>query len=65
MEKLQELARKENRSLNNYVESVLIDVAYNEPNDVTRAAIEEARSGKYGGTVNTDSMESFLKSCGE
>ena len=39
-------AKKENRSLNNYVETVLMDIAYNEPNDETIAAIEEARSGK-------------------
>ncbi|MBR0501332.1 MAG: hypothetical protein IJJ72_10130 [Bacteroidales bacterium] len=39
-------AKKENRSLNNYVETVLMDIAYSEQNDETIAAIEEARSGK-------------------
>ena len=39
-------AKKENRSLNNYVETILMDVVYDEPNDDTIAAIEEVRSGK-------------------
>ena len=39
-------ARKENRSLNNYVESVLMDVVYREPNDETLAAMKEAEEGK-------------------
>ena len=39
-------AKKENRSLNNYVETILMDVVYDEPNEETIAAIEEVRSGK-------------------
>lgn len=35
-----------NRSLNNFVESVLLDAMYHEPNDTTKAAITEARSNK-------------------
>lgn len=36
-------AAEANRTLNDYVESVLLDIAYNdEPNAETRAAIEEA-----------------------
>ncbi|MBR6446534.1 MAG: hypothetical protein IKT22_07485, partial [Prevotella sp.] len=38
-------AKRENRTLNNYVESVLLDIVYHEPNEVTKAAIEEAMSG--------------------
>jgi len=34
-------AKKENRSLNNYVETVLMDIAYDEPNKETIAAIED------------------------
>jgi predicted transcriptional regulator len=56
-------ARKENRSLNNYVESALMDMVYHTPNDETLAAIEEARTGKYAGTIDTSSMEAFIKSC--
>ena len=62
---LQNKAKKENRSLNNYVESVLMDVVYNEPNEETIAAIEEARSGKYAGTLDTSSFDAFMKSVNE
>ena len=46
LEGLKRNAARENRSLNNYVESVLLDVVYNEPNEVTKAAIEEAVNRK-------------------
>ena len=60
---LQEQARKANRSLNNFVESTLMDAMYSEPNEETIAAINEARSGKFAGTIDTSSMEAFIKSC--
>lgn len=60
---LQEEARKANRSLNNLVECLLMDAMYSEPNEETKAAIEEARTGKFAGTIDTSSMEAFLKSC--
>lgn len=44
VKRLKLAAKKENRSLNNFVESALMDIVYNEPNTVTLAAIEEARS---------------------
>lgn len=59
---LQEHARKANRSLNNFVESTLMDAVYNEPNEETIAAINEARSGKYAGTIDASSFEAFMKS---
>lgn len=43
---LQEQARKANRSLNNFVESTLMDAVYFEPNDETVAAINEALTKK-------------------
>ena len=43
IERLKQMARKQNRSLNNFVETLLLDAAYNEPNKETIAAIEEAR----------------------
>ncbi len=53
VDRLKELARSEHRSLNNYVECILLDVAYNTPNEETVAAINEARSGKYvGGPID-------------
>ncbi|MBK5247306.1 MAG: toxin-antitoxin system HicB family antitoxin, partial [Peptostreptococcaceae bacterium] len=63
LKRLKTEATKENRSLNNYVESVLMDVVYNEPNEETKEAIEEARSGKSAGIVDTSSVEAFFKSC--
>lgn len=60
---LQEEARKANRSLNNFVESTLMDAMYSEPNEDTIGAINEARTGKFAGTVDTSSMEAFIKSC--
>ena len=52
-------AKRENRTLNNYVESVLLDIVYREPNDVTKAAIEEAMSGKNKNKVY-DSVEELF-----
>lgn len=66
IERLKEMARREHRSLNNFVECVLLDVAYNEPNEVTKAAIEEAKSGKLHNVppVDTSSVEAMFKSMG-
>ena len=46
LERLRRNAIRQNRTLNNYVESILLDIVYNEPNDTTRVAIEEAMSGR-------------------
>lgn len=62
---MQEQAKKANRSLNNFVESTLMDAVYSEPNEETIAAIEEARSGKYAGTIDASSFEAFMKSLNE
>ena len=37
------------RSLNNYVECLLLDAVYHEPNETTKAALKEAKSGKLDG----------------
>ena len=54
-------AKKENRSLNNYVETVLMDIAYDEPNDETIEAIEEARSGKALEKLDVENLEEFVE----
>lgn len=64
LERLKELAAKDRRSLNNYVEGVLLDAVYHEPNEITRAALEEAKSGKLEGPIDTTSVETMLKSMG-
>ena len=62
---LQEHAKKANRSLNNFVESTLMDAMYSSRNEETVAAINEARSGKYSGTIDTTDFDSFMKSINE
>jgi predicted DNA-binding protein len=61
--RLKEDAKKANRSLSNYVECILMDSVYNEPNETTLEAIKEARSGRFAGVINTGSMDAFIKSC--
>ena len=46
LEGLKRNAARENRTLNNYVESVLLDIVYNEPNEETKAANVEAKNRK-------------------
>jgi hypothetical protein len=60
-----EQAKKANRSLNNFVESTLMDAVYSEPNEETIAVINEARSGKYAGTIDVSSFDAFMKSLDE
>ena len=56
---LKRRAARENRTLNNYVESVLLRVVYDEPNEVTKAAIEEAMSGHNPNKVYTNVDDMF------
>ncbi|MCD8312734.1 MAG: toxin-antitoxin system protein [Bacteroidales bacterium] len=56
LERLKALANKENRSLNNYVESVLLDVVYREPNETTLAAMKEAENGTNLETMDVDNL---------
>jgi len=62
IERLKQLAARDNRSLNNYVETILMDVAFNTPNATTRAAMVEAKDDANLTTVDMSSYESFLKS---
>ena len=62
LERLRREAEREHRSLNNLVELLLMEALEDRPNPETLAAIEEARSGKYAGMVDTDSVEAFIKS---
>ena len=52
--RLKEMAKREHRSLNNFVECLLFDIAYNEPNETTKAAMKEVKSGKLRGTTPVD-----------
>ena len=62
VERLRELARKSNRSLNNYVETLLLDIVYHEPNDETIEAIEEVRSGKKLEAFDRSELEKLISS---
>ena len=53
LERLRMGAKASDRSLNNFVESVLLDAMYHEPNDTTKAAIAEARSNKEKKAYNS------------
>ena len=56
LESLKKNAARENRTLNNYVESVLLDIVYHSPNDETIAAIKEAKSSHGRFYTNFDNM---------
>lgn len=64
LDRLKELAARDRRSLNNFVEGILLDAVYHEPNEVTKAAFEEAKAGKLEGPVDTSSVDAMLKSLG-
>lgn len=66
MDRLRSLARHENRSVNNYLETMIIDAVSHAPNDETMAAIEEARSGKarLNTPLDLSSVETMERSMG-
>lgn len=53
-------AKQENRSLNNYVETVLMDVVYDEPNEETIEAIREAKSGENMEQLDLEKFDEFV-----
>ena len=65
--RLKEEAKKANRSLSNYVECILMDSVYTEPNKTTLEALKEAQKRNYTGRkrVDTSSVEAMIKSCEE
>ena len=62
LKKLKEAARRENRSLNNYVESALMDVVYNNPNKLTIKAMKEAKEERELETLNSENLETLINS---
>jgi hypothetical protein len=52
-------AAKVNRTLNNYVECVLLEAVYDQPNATTKAAISEAISGQNPNKVYDNVDELF------
>ena len=66
IERLKQLAKLENRSLNNFVETSLFDIVSHGPNSTTLAAMEEAKSGALRNVPALDlsSEETMEKSMG-
>ena len=62
LNRLRIAAKKENRSLNNYVESALMDVVYQKPNKATLEAMKEAMENKNLETLDMDNFEDFIAS---
>ena len=62
LSKLKEAAERENRSLNNYVESVLMDVLANNPNKLTLAAMKDARENRNLETLDANNLEDIIAS---
>ena len=59
MERLRMGAKASNRSLNNFVENVLLDAMYHEPNETTKAAIVESMS--KNNKMAYDSVDELMK----
>ena len=73
VEKMKAAAKASNRSLNNFVESILLNVMSSDnPNDVTMASIEEARQQQAAykndmldvKPIDLSNVENMLKSMG-
>lgn len=62
LDRLKVAAKKENRSLNNYVESVLLDAVYREPNEETLTAMKEAKENGNLETLDLDNFEKYVDS---
>lgn len=64
IERLKDMAQREHCSLDYLVERILLDAAYNKPNEITMAAIEEVMSGKLRTIppIDTSSVEAMFKS---
>ena len=62
LNKLREAAERENRSLNNYVESVLMDAVNSNPNKLTLAAMKEARENRDLETLDVNNLDSLIAS---
>ncbi|MCR5243962.1 MAG: toxin-antitoxin system HicB family antitoxin [Bacteroidales bacterium] len=60
LRRLKARAKKENRSLNNYVETVLMDIVYDEPNEETLEALREVHSSKHLETLDPDRLKDLV-----
>ena len=62
LDRLKVAAKKETRSLNNFVESVLLDAVYREPNEETLTAMKDAKENGNLETLDLDNFEKYVES---
>ena len=62
LDRLKVAAKKENRSLNNFVESVLLDAVYREPNEETLTAMKDAKENGNLETLDLNNFEKYVES---
>ena len=62
LKRMEKEASKENRSLNDFVEGILMDSLYFQPNETTLAAMREAESGVELEELDLDNFDKYVKS---
>lgn len=62
LDRLRVEAKKANRSLNNFVESTLMEIVYLKPNEITLKAMQEAESGTELETLDLKNFKDYVKS---
>ena len=62
LKRMEKEASKEHRSLNDFVESILMDNMYFQPNETTLAAMREAESGVELEELDVDNFIEYVKS---
>jgi toxin-antitoxin system protein len=62
LKRMEKEASKENRSLNDFVEGILMDSLYFQPNETTLAAMREAESGVELEELDVDNFIEYVKS---
>ena len=62
LEQIKREAKADNRSLSNYLETLLYRLGYRPYNEDTFLACQDARNGKSAGVVDTSNKESILLS---
>lgn len=62
MNDLKKVAKQNKKSVSSIIEESLLDMLYHEPNETTKAAIQDAKNGIGLKPVDTSSIETFIKS---
>ena len=62
LKRMEKEASKEHQSLNDFVEGILMDSLYFQPNETTLAAMREAESGVELEELDVDNFIEYVKS---